>query len=253
MEGKRPVEWETTFPDGTVYQLYDCPFIDVDGTELVLQLGIDITRRKEAEAALERANQQLLALSQAERDERIFAQALAEAVLTLNSSLDLTEVLDRILEQTQRVIPCDAVTVVLLEDRQVQLVRQRGGRSLDELLAHLRSGSSLEIAPVLQAASRRREPVLIQDIALVPEHRANAGLEWVRSAAVAPLLHGQETIGLIAQFSDRAGFFAQKSIHRLEAFASHAAMAIWNACLYRAQVETARTAESLSSATSTPR
>jgi PAS domain-containing protein len=242
MKERRPVEWERTFPDGTVYQLCDFPFIDVDGTELVLQLGIDITRRKEAENALERTNQQLLALSQAERDERIFAQALADAVLTLNSSLDLTEVLERILKQTERVVPCDAVTVVLLEDRQVQLVRQRGSRSLDELLADLRSGSSLEITPVLQAACRERQPVLIQDIALVPEHRANLGLEWVCSAAVAPLLHGQEIIGLIAQFSDRAGFFTQKSIHRLEAFGRHAAMAIWNARLYRAQVDAARTA-----------
>jgi PAS domain-containing protein len=253
MEQRRPVEWERTFPDGTVYQLYDFPFVDVDGTELVLQLGIDITQRKQAEAALERAYQDLLALNQAERDERIFAQALAEAVLMVNSSLDLSEVLERILEQTERVVPCDAVTVVLLEDRQVQRVRQRGSRSLAELVVHLQSGSSLEIAPVLEAACREGQPVLIQDVALIPEHGATPGVEWARSAAVAPLLHGKQTIGLIAEFSDRAAFFTQQSIQRLEAFASHAAMAIWNACLYRAHAEAARTGEFLNSAASTPR
>jgi hypothetical protein len=252
IEEGRPVEWEWAFPDGTVYHLCDYPFTDVDGTELVFQLGIDITQRKEAEVALEHTNQHLLVLSRTEREGRLFAEALAEAILTLNSSLDLTEVLERILEQTERVIPCDAVAVVLLEDCQVQLVRQRGGRSLDELLAHLRSGNSLEAALMLEAACREGQPVLIQDIALVPEHGATPGLDWVRSAAVAPLLHGQETIGLIAQFSARAGFFAQTSIQRLEAFASHAAMAIWNARLYRAQEEAVRTAELLSSATSTP-
>jgi two-component system sensor histidine kinase UhpB len=190
----------------------------------------------------------LLALGEAERDGRLLAEALAEAILTLNSSLDLTKLLECILEQTERVILCDAVTVVLLEDRQVRLVRQRGSRSLDELLARLRLGSSLELTPVWQAACRRRKPVLIQDIALVPERRANVGLEWARSAAVAPLLHGQEMIGLSALLGDRAGFFAEKSLHRLEAFASHAAMAMGNARLYQAQVKAARRAESLSSA-----
>ncbi|MFN2185586.1 MAG: GAF domain-containing protein, partial [Anaerolineae bacterium] len=73
---------------------------------------------------------------------------------------------------------------------------------------------------------------------------------WARSVAVAPLLR-QEVIGLIALFADRAEFFTQKSIQRLEAFASHAAMAVRNACLYQAQVEAARTAEFLSSAAST--
>jgi signal transduction histidine kinase len=248
MEERRPVEWERAFPDGKVYQLYDYPFVDVDGTEMVLQLGIDITQRKEAEAALERTNEELLALSQAERDERLLAQALAEAILTLNSSLDLTEVLDRILEQTERVIPCDAATVVLLQDGQVQLVRKRGSRSLEELLVHLRSGSSLEMAPMLEAACREGQPVLMQDIARMPRQQATPGLEWVRSVAVVPLVHGQETIGLIALFSDQPGFFTRKSVHRLEAFASHAVMAIWNARLYRAQAEAARTAEFLSSA-----
>ena len=32
------------------YQIYDYPFKDTDGTQLVLKLGIDITNRKEVEA-----------------------------------------------------------------------------------------------------------------------------------------------------------------------------------------------------------
>jgi PAS domain S-box-containing protein len=44
-------EWEQA-PDGRTYQIYDYPFIDNDGSQLVLELGIDITEQKRAEEAL---------------------------------------------------------------------------------------------------------------------------------------------------------------------------------------------------------
>ncbi len=50
-----PIEWEWTAPQGTTYQVYDYPFSDVDGSPLVLELGIDITERKRLEAQLQQA------------------------------------------------------------------------------------------------------------------------------------------------------------------------------------------------------
>ena len=48
-----PQLWEAnTTRDGRQYQIYDYPFIDEDGQLLVLELGIDITERKQAEAEL---------------------------------------------------------------------------------------------------------------------------------------------------------------------------------------------------------
>ena len=50
-----PQLWEAnTTRDGRLYQIYDYPFIDEDGQLLVLELGIDITERKQAEAELEK-------------------------------------------------------------------------------------------------------------------------------------------------------------------------------------------------------
>jgi PAS domain S-box-containing protein len=45
----QPKEWELTRSDGRTYQIYDYPFADVDGSPLVLEMGIDITDRKRAE------------------------------------------------------------------------------------------------------------------------------------------------------------------------------------------------------------
>ena len=44
---------EASYPDSNrTYQIYSYPFADVDGTSLVLTLGIDVTERKQAEEAL---------------------------------------------------------------------------------------------------------------------------------------------------------------------------------------------------------
>ena len=38
-------------PDGRNYDIYDFPFTDADGSPLIMEVGLDITERKQAEAA----------------------------------------------------------------------------------------------------------------------------------------------------------------------------------------------------------
>lgn len=47
-----PHQWEWTGPDGRIYDVFDFPFTDTDGSTLVLEMGIDITERKRAEENL---------------------------------------------------------------------------------------------------------------------------------------------------------------------------------------------------------
>jgi PAS domain-containing protein len=54
-----PHRWEWTGPDGRNYDIYDYPFTDSDGSRLVLEMGIDVTERKRAEAALHESHQTL--------------------------------------------------------------------------------------------------------------------------------------------------------------------------------------------------
>ena len=49
LETGKPQRWEWTGPDGRVYDISDFPFQDVDGSTLILEMGIDITERREAE------------------------------------------------------------------------------------------------------------------------------------------------------------------------------------------------------------
>ena len=49
----KPHHWQVTTPDGaSVIDVYDFPFTDVDGSPMILEMDIDITESKKAEAAL---------------------------------------------------------------------------------------------------------------------------------------------------------------------------------------------------------
>ncbi len=48
--------WEWTGPDQRNYDVFDFPFKDVDGSTLILEMGIDITTRKQAEEKLRTLN-----------------------------------------------------------------------------------------------------------------------------------------------------------------------------------------------------
>ncbi len=62
MENRALSVKEMTILNGRVFNIYKYPFTDVDGSALVLSLGIDITERKRAEEALEAERQRLYSL-----------------------------------------------------------------------------------------------------------------------------------------------------------------------------------------------
>jgi PAS domain S-box-containing protein len=68
---RAPVTWEWAGPDGNTYQIYDYPFTDIDGSPLILEMGVDITARKEAEDQLRRQTDILEAIN------RVFRESLS--------------------------------------------------------------------------------------------------------------------------------------------------------------------------------
>ena len=51
--------WEWTGPDGHNYDIFDFPFKDIDGSPLIMEVGIDITTQKNAQAGLRQAHDEL--------------------------------------------------------------------------------------------------------------------------------------------------------------------------------------------------
>lgn len=234
-----PLEWEWSFPDGRIYQLYDYPFQDIDGQELMLQLGIDITDRKKAEKELEQRNLELQTVSQAEHEQRQLAESLARATLALNTSLEMDAVLDRILEQIQVVIPGSTAAVFLLEEGSAFLVRLRGIEERTQSLQRMAAGIPLERLPQMRRTVRERKSHIVPDDEIQEMWVQFPDLEWVHSTMMASLNDEEKVLGVIVLVSDQKGYFIPENNDQLQAFIPHAVLAIQNARLF-AEVETAR-------------
>ena len=65
---RAPHHWDWTGPDGRDYDVYDFPFTDTDGSTLILEMGIDVTERKQAEEALKAASVYTRSLIEASLD-----------------------------------------------------------------------------------------------------------------------------------------------------------------------------------------
>jgi PAS domain S-box-containing protein len=172
-------------------------------------------------------------LFEAEYSQRELAQALQEAATVVSSTLDLEQVLDRILEQVERVVPGDTFNVMLLEGKVAQRVRGRGYEQLG--LDASAFGEEIEIDryPALLRMREMGEPVVIPDTAAEAHHIPHAEGAAQRSYVAAPIDVAGVTVGFLNVAGSRAGQFGPDDALRLEAFAHHAAIAIHNARLYR--------------------
>lgn len=88
-ETKEPIEWEWADAAGRIYEIHAYPFTDVDGTPLVLELGIDVSGRKHAEDALELERNRL----------RGILDAMEDGIFIVNSDFVIEYANSRIVEQ----------------------------------------------------------------------------------------------------------------------------------------------------------
>jgi PAS domain S-box-containing protein len=68
LQTKKPLEWKWTGPDGRHYDIYDFPFIETDGSTLILEMGIDVTERRQAEDTVRKASLYARSLLEASLD-----------------------------------------------------------------------------------------------------------------------------------------------------------------------------------------
>lgn len=199
--------------------------VDAQGRVTEIQsVGRDVTRRKHAEDA--------------EREQRELAEALRDTAAALSSTLDSEKVLDRILENAQRVVSYDAANIMLvdLQADEARIGRSRGYAELglSEWVLQLRfKYSDLQH---LQLMQQTNSPLIVPDTWNDPVWMRVPGDEWLRSYAGVPVQVRGQFLGFLGFDSKTPGFFQPIHAQRLRAFADQAAIAIDNAQLY----ETAR-------------
>jgi signal transduction histidine kinase len=178
-------------------------------------------------------------LYEEERRQRSLVEALSHGAIILNSRLDLNQVLDEILAQVARVVPCRCANILLVKDDHLQMVRQHCTR--DRNNAEIPDSQKLTLplvraeagVSVWQQMLETSQPLLIQDTRKDPLWQSIENQEWVRSFLGLPMQIEGEVAGFLNLFDDHADAFSPTYVSALIFFASHAAVAIQNAQLYQ--------------------
>jgi PAS domain S-box-containing protein len=169
-----------------------------------------------------------------EQEQRALAEALGDTAATLNSTLEFSEVLDRVLANTSRVVPNDAGAILLLDPAlsAAQVARVRGYPPESQSIQQRRFVLA-DFANLRQMLETGR-PKLIADTQQYADWVSLPETAWIRSNVAAPIRTKGQTLGFLRLDSAKPGFFTETHAARLQAFADQAAVAIENARLFEA-------------------
>ncbi len=171
-------------------------------------------------------------LYQAEAEARRAADTLRDIGQIVNSTLNLAEVLARILSSLSAVIEYDSASIMLLEGDALH-VRAGQGFADDSIW-----GLCLPLAdyPLNRQVIETARPLVISDVLANPTWFGDSvpGSKPIRSWMGIPLIAGGQVIGMLTVDSYQPGAYRQAHLPLATAFANQVAMALRNAELFQA-------------------
>lgn len=170
-------------------------------------------------------------------------EELLEISLFLSSTLELKELLKRILEVSQRVLGAEASSILLLDEASKELTFEQALGEKAEQLKPFKVKCGEGIAGKVAATG---EPVLLSDVKLDPAFtgKVDAVTGFVtKSVLCVPLKVKERVIGVLellnkqSSAESESGIFTGEDLKQAMAVANLAAVAVENAKLYMEQVK----------------
>ncbi|MFN8376724.1 MAG: histidine kinase, partial [Anaerolineae bacterium] len=158
-------------------------------------------------------------------------ETLRDTVAVVNSTLELGEVLTRILANVERVVHHDCANVMLIEEDYARVFKHRGYPQ-ESLHTLMESRFPIDDTRNLTEMVATHQPVWIGDVTQDENWERLHGLEAVRSYMGTPILSGDDVIGFIGLESFTTNAFHSEHAERLKAFADQVAIAIRNAQVF---------------------
>jgi PAS domain S-box-containing protein len=164
-----------------------------------------------------------------EQNLRRLTQALQQAGTAVSATLDLSEVLKRILTELGCVIPCDSASVILLEED--DMLRVAAGQNLpDNVIDKMRFSSESSLPQQLRQTG---QPLILVDAQRDARFENWADTTYIHGWMGLPLMARGQFIGYITVDSQTPGVYTQAQAELAMSFAAQAALAVENAQLHQ--------------------
>lgn len=197
--------------------------------ELELRIAERTTELVQANTVLKQEIGERKRAEEAERKQRILAEALSQSVATLNRTFDRDALLDYLLDTIGDIVPHDAANIMLLEDDHIHatIVRLRGYHRYEGEGTTLRH--DITLYPDKQHILQNNDHFIIHDTRTFEGWQGTSGFEWIRSQLSVPIRLDEGVIGFLNLDSVVPNHFTLQHAEWLMAFANQAALAIRNA------------------------
>jgi len=231
---------QPSFVEATLTALHPNHAEDPQSAPEIMALMRDISSTRVVQAELE-------FVAQEERRQRELAQALSQAALIVTASLEFEEVLERLLEEVQRVVPYDSGSVMLLRNGKVRVARMRGYERFGEQAVALAKSLLFDPqdTPNLAWMIEKKRPLIVSDVWNDPNWIHKEEMRHIRSWVGAPIITRDEVIGFFSLDKTEPGFYQPEHAELLALFARLAAIALENAQLFAEAQRRAVEAETL--------
>lgn len=198
----------------------------------VLASIVDITERKQAEAEMGRLVEELRNLSETEKKNRIFAEALAKNVISINSSLKTDEILDSIIDNIKNVVPSDGANIMLIQGDRLRMVRAKGYR--ERGLGEWEEQKEFDLNEIKNSEEiiRSKKFVITGNTEKSNHWSATKENAWIKSNIIAPVLDGSRVIGFVNVDSATPDHYSEEHAQQLIAFTEQVSTALKNARLF---------------------
>ncbi len=181
-----------------------------DNLERVIISVVDLTQRKQVEAAEDNA--------------RVYAESLSAAEIALREQLDFDQVLDQILVHISHFAPYDGTNILLIENGIARPTRIHGYEGVDPLEIEKIRNVQLDVRVNSRFAQmvETHRPVCVQDTWNEPTWDQGQGSTLFRSSLCAPLFVLGELIGFISLDKCEPNAYTDEHIEHIGEFAHRA-------------------------------
>jgi signal transduction histidine kinase len=182
-------------------------------------VGKNITPYKEMEAK--------------EVERNVFAEALLDTVLAINSSLALNQVLERILSNVGKVVAYEYVGILLVVGDKAEVVGMQNGTKHSQKMKELAGiRFSIHADEHLRYMFQSHASCIIPELKRLPDWIDASVMKSGGAFLGSPVILDNEVIGFLCVFNSKKEFFTPLHAQQLITFANQAGIAINNARLY---------------------